>query len=313
MTPTKKSSNLFMSYSSKTDFTHCPRFYYWKRIRKLERPKFNIHFLIGRVVHEGVYEVIKKSEDAIKLMLKKYSEEVKEARKLYPELSVDDEQSLVFWRAGVIGMVKAFKSKYFMSLKKMKLVGNETPLVYQATPNLTIVGKLDNIISEDKRWKVHELKTAKGIDEQRIMNVRTDGQTSLYHTIFNLLFKTGKKLQGIVYDIIKKPSIRQKQNESKKEFMERLGGWYESTEGGIKFHRERLDKPVIDGREELNTLIQVGKQIQNCHSKEDYFMNTDYCVHDWGKCEFYEPCHLGGETKENMRFYTTRKPYKVVQ
>jgi len=72
---------LHVSYSSMDDFRKCPRYYWYKRIRKLDRPSFNIHFLVGRVVHVGVYWLFRKPEKAIKRMLDNYKEEVEPARR----------------------------------------------------------------------------------------------------------------------------------------------------------------------------------------------------------------------------------------
>ncbi len=303
---------LYISHSSMKDFRDCPRFYFYKRIRKLERPEFNIHFLVGRVVHVGVYWLFRRPEKAIKRMLDTYKDEVEQARKDYPELTVDDEQNLVYWKVGVLGMLRAFKSRYSVQLRKTKFIANEVSLVYPVSRKVTIVGKLDNIIAEPQ-YKCHELKTAKGIDEQRINSVKTDPQTSLYFEICNRLNAAGKKLKGIVYDIIKKPSIRQKQTESKTEYIERLGSWYESLEGGIKFHRERMDKPLIDGEAVLNTVVKVADQMMECKTKDDYYQDFNFCVHDWSNCSYYDLCHRGGETKANLKLYVPRKPYKVAE
>ena len=307
----KAPSVLHVSYSSLEDFKNCPRYYFYKRIKKLERPTFNIHFLIGRVVHEGVYWIFRKPDKAMKRMLRMYKAEVEQARKQYKEMSVDDEQNLVFWKEGVKGMLAAFRSRYLVPHRKFKFVANEVPIRYPLSKKVTIVGKLDNIVANPKR-KVHELKTAKGIDEQRISSVQTDPQTGLYFWIFNKICKPAEKLYGIIYDIIKKPSIRQRQNESKSEFMERLGNWYESLEGGIKFHREAMDKPLIQGEEVLNTVIKRTDLMLRCKEKADYWQEFSYCIHDWGKCEFFELCHEGGETKANLKLYQIRPSYKVV-
>lgn len=301
---------LHVSYSSMEDFRNCPRYYWYKRIKKIERPEFNIHFLIGHVFHMGVFYLFKYPKSAVNKMLKYYDQERKAARKEYPEMGVDLEQELVFWREGCRGMLRAYRSRYMTTFRKTKLIANEVPINYKVSKDLVIVGKLDNIIADPKR-AVHELKTAKGIDEQRVLNVQTDPQTSLYYWVYNRLAKTGEKLKGVVYDIIKKPSIRQKQSESKSEYIERLGTWYESMEGGIKFHRDRFDKPLIAGEAVFNTVLKVGDEMRRYQTKDDFYQDFSYCIHEWGPCAYYQLCHRGGETKENLKLYRSRKPYKM--
>ena len=126
----------------------------------------------------------------------------------------------------------------------------------------------------------------------------------------NRTCKKSEVLDGILYQIVKKPSIRQKQSESKREFLVRLQEWYSSSEGGIKFHLERIKGSFIDGKDVLNTVDKVSQQMMNCKSMDDYFQDFSKCVSDWDLCPYYGMCH-GKDKKKEEQLLTPRKPYKV--
>ena len=72
---------LFVSYSSMNAFRKCPRFYYWKHIRRLEKRTFKLPFIVGRIMHHGIQTLLSAPEKATKAIQKKYKEEAQVARK----------------------------------------------------------------------------------------------------------------------------------------------------------------------------------------------------------------------------------------
>ena len=55
--------SLHMSVSSVQDWMTCKRLYYYKRIKKYEKVQYNLPFIVGRVVHEGLSHVLAKTID----------------------------------------------------------------------------------------------------------------------------------------------------------------------------------------------------------------------------------------------------------
>jgi len=306
-----KVRQLFVSFGSLNAFSKCPRYYWYKHIRRLELVKFNIAFTIGRIMHHGIqvlFESPKKAEEEIK---KKFKEEAQNARKQFPQMGIDDEQELAQQEFISVGMLRAFRAYYSKFLKETTHISTEFSIKYQLNPQVTVVGKIDNIIANFKKLYIYELKNLKSFDMSRIQSIKTDPQTSLYFELYNRMAKKADRLNGIIYKIIKKPQIRQKQSESKGEFLRRLEGWYEDR-GETKFHLERLNAPFISGEAVLNSVDKVSKRmLANGFSKEEYYQDFSYCVHDWGLCQFYGLCHEGGETPANMKLYKIRPKFKV--
>lgn len=302
---------LWVSYSSMSAFRKCPRFYYWKHIRRLERHVLKIPYVVGRIMHHGIQTLLESPKIAIEETRKKFKEEAKETRKKYPEISIDDEQELAQQEFVTVGMIRAYISHYSQFLKKTEHIATEKTIQYQLNKKVMIVGKIDNIIRNQNANYIYELKNLKSLDMERIQGIKTDGQSSLYFELNNLMeTKKEHKVDGIIYNIIRKPQIRQKKKESKGEFLRRLEDWYQSGEGGLKFHLERLKQPFIDGKAVLNTVKCVTDlMLQFGMEKEKYYQDFNYCIHEWGKCQFYGLCH--GNEKQEMKLLQIRPKFKV--
>jgi len=302
---------LFVSYSSINDFRSCPRFYYWKRRRRLERKEFRVPFIVGRIMHHGIQTLFSKPEKAESEIRKRFKEEAQKARKEFPEITIYQEEDLAQQDAITTGMLKAFKYKYAKFLSATKHVKTEAVIHYELNKDVTIVGAIDNIIENQSRRYVYELKNLKSLDRERVEAIKTDPQTGLYFECYNRTCKKDEKLDGIIYKIIRKPQIRQKKNESKAEFMARLQNWY-LEDGDIKMHFERMNKPFISGAAVLNTIDKVTQQILSCKKEDDYYQDFGKCIREWGKCPMYTLCH-DGATKENLKLYTIRPEFQLTK
>lgn len=302
---------LYVSYSSMSGFRKCPRYYYWKHVRRLEKVVLKIPFITGRIMHNGIQTLFSKPQNAEKVIKESFKSEAQKARKQFPQMEIRDEEKLAEQAFTTVGMLRAFKVHYARFLKATRHIATERELHYELNSRVTVVGKIDNILQNQDSNYIYELKNLKSLDMHRVDGIKTDPQSSLYHTINNLVAtKKADKVDGIIYQIIRKPSIRQKKSESKGEYLRRLEDWYQ-TGDGLKFHLERLKKPFIDGAHVLNTLRNVTEHILRCKTKDDFFQDFNYCIHEWGRCQYYGLCH--GDEKKEIKLLTIRPSYKVTE
>lgn len=303
---------LFVSFSSMSGFRKCPRYYFWKHVRRLEKPKLSVPFITGRIMHHGIQTLFSAPEKADSEIKKSFKSEAQKARKQFPEMEIRDEENLAQQQFTTVGMLKAFRSHYSRFLQKTKHVATEKELRYELSKKVVVVGKIDNILNNSGLNYIFELKNLKSLDMKRVESIKTDPQSSLYFTINNLIEKKKEnKVDGIIYQVIRKPSIRQKQKESRGEFLRRLEDWYSSGEGGLKFHLERLKKPFISGEAVLNTLRKVTDLMLACKTKDDYYQDFNYCIHEWGQCQFYGLCH--GNEKAEMKLMQIRPKHSEIK
>lgn len=301
---------LYVSYSSIGNFRKCPRYYYWKYIRRLEKSTFTLPFIVGRIMHHGIQTLFSKPENAEKEIRKKFKEEAQDAREKFPQMSTWDEEGLAAQEYLTTGMLAAFRIYFSKFLGATKHIATEKTLKYAFSKKVTVVGKIDNIVANRGLKWIYELKNLKSLDMDRIRAIKTDPQSALYLEVYNRQEPKKKRLDGIIYKIIRKPSIRMKKKESRREFNIRLGAWYQDQSDGLKFHLERIKGSFINGDAVVNTVEKVAEQILDCdREKENYFQDFSYCIHDWGFCQFYDLCH--GDEKKNVVLYQIRKAYKV--
>jgi hypothetical protein len=299
-----------MSVSSVQDWLTCKRLYYYKRIKKYEKAVYNLPFIVGRVVHEGLAAVLSKKLNAVELMTEVYKKERKAAIQefgLTPEqIEVLDMQEFT-----TKGMLLAYKKKYAKMIADMKYLGSEIEGALDLGNDVTFVVKMDNIVKVRNKKLLHELKTTKEITPDYVKRVQTDLQIAVYYHFHNIIWPE-EPIEEIMYDIIRKPSIRIKKKESKSEFLQRLQEWYQKPEDMSVFHIERFKKPGIDEDSTINTVVKVSEEMLRCKEKEDYYQDFDKCHSYYGDiCPYYTLCHEGGETKENLVLYKIRKSYHV--
>lgn len=300
-----------MSVSSLQDFMTCRRLYYYKRIKKYEKVMYNLPFIVGRVVHEGLAAVLAKKKNAVALMSEVYKKERAAALKEYT-LMPDQLEKLDMQEFITKGMLLAYAAKYSKMIADMEIMGSEVEGALQFSDDVMFVIKMDNIVKIRGKKVLHELKTSKTITPDYVKRIRTDMQTAIYFHFHNIIFED-EPIQEVMYDVIQKPSIKLKKTETKPEYLERLQEWYKKTgDMESKFHIERFKTPGITQESVVNTVDKVSIEMLKSKTKEDYYQDFDKCHSYYGDvCPMYDLCHNGGETKENLLQYKVRQSYHV--
>ena len=144
----------------------------------------------------------------------------------------------------------------------------------------TIIGRVDGI-AEDGSLVEHKT-TSINLDEYEY-NLQWDEQILVY------MWLTGTN--HIWYTICRKPTIRQKKDESEEEFFNRMVAWYDDdTDSKIRVLRLERTQEDIDNC--MNELRLVMNDIERLPEKsiDHWSKNTCYCNH-WGRrCEYASIC-----------------------
>jgi hypothetical protein len=279
---------------------------------------------VGRVVHVGLAAVMAKSVNpktkklnAIELMEKEFKKERKEAIASFT-LSPEQLEELDLQEFTTKGMLLAYSTKYAKMISDIRLLGSEVEGAVDLGNDVTFVIKLDNIVVIREKKILHELKTTKQITPDYVKRIQTDIQTATYFHLHNIIFPD-EKIEEVMYDVIRKPSIRRKKGsknvapETKLQFLERLQEWYKKPgDTDSVFHIERFKTPGISEEAVINTIVKVSEEMLRSKTKEDYYQDFDKCHSYFGDvCPMYGLCHEGGESKENLVLYQIRKSYHV--
>lgn len=190
------------------------------------------------------------------------------------------------------------------SLSKLNVIATEqafelpiiNPETMARSPLYQFAGKIDRIVKlSDGRMGVLETKTTSEsleADSDYWKRLRIDSQISGYIVAAQAL---GHPVETVVYDVIRKPSIRPKlvkgTRETPEQYAERLRADI-AERPGFYFARQEIPRLRVDLDEFLQELWDE-TQILRFHQKNGRWpRNTAACVHPY-PCEYREICFNG--------------------
>ena len=173
-----------------------------------------------------------------------------------------------------MAMARAYQNIIY---PKFKVVEVEKPLSYDLGDGNKLVGIADGIAADGH---IVEHKTYGGTDsmEQYEFNLQWDEQILAY------MLMTG--MRKVWYTVCRKPTIRQKKDETDEQFFHRMLDWYEEnpTERMRLFEIERMDAEVEEYRQNLLCMSAEISGAQN------FYKNTCNCNMYGRRCEYSSVC-----------------------
>lgn len=175
------------------------------------------------------------------------------------------------------------------------------PKTKAASKSFVLSGKVDGLTKINGSWWVCEYKTASRVDRTYIDRLQLDTQITLY--MYALQRLRGIKITGVIYRIIKKPTIRQKQNETLAQFRERIIEDYRVRDDHYfeqqMLYRSQADLEAFERELWMMTQRMLAERREGIH-----FKNTSRCS-EYGGCP-YMPLCLGHEDARSL--YITQAP-----
>lgn len=162
----------------------------------------------------------------------------------------------------------------------------------QLTKDHKLFGRVDGI-ADDGNLVEHKT-TSLDITEAYEYNLQWDEQLLAY------MLMTGAR--KIYYTVCKKPTIRQKKNESDEEFFYRILDWYaEDTESKIRFMMiQRTDEEVEQFRQDITNICDEIELATN--NEYRLYKNCGWC-NMWGRrCEYSSVCLNYDKDAEYIEF-----------
>lgn len=120
--------------------------------------------------------------------------------------------------------------------------------------------------------------------------------------IMAYMLMTGKR--KVHYTVIKKPTIRQKKDETAEDFFYRMLDWYEEdTDEKIRvIEIERTDEEVEQFKRDLIDILLEMKIATNTSGRNSYYRNTCHCDKYGQRCEYSSVCLYYDPTAEYIDF-----------
>lgn len=301
---------LTISNSLTKDWRACRRKFYFHYIALLDTKKLSIPFFVGSHFHKGM-EAFYAGEDPdefVPRIVKSMRDKASKAVFLTPE----DEQKLMIQEAIVAGMLRGYAAHYKKDLKKWKVFAAEkefsVPII---EGRIEYVGQIDLVVEYDGRLWLVEHKTAGRLDRNYVERLALDTQITGYSIGAKHVFK--ENIAGIIYNVAKKPQIRQRKDETPDEFAQRIEEDY-LARPEFYFYREELlrDKSTIG--EYKAEIAEVAADIEDvvAATQKDpvkamprYYRNTDHCTAR-GQCPYMAICTKGWN-EDTQRLYNVRE------
>lgn len=160
---------------------------------------------------------------------------------------------------------------------------------YPLNEEHTLVGRFDAIA--DDGLVVEHKTISSDVDDEYIYNLQWDEQ------ILNYMLASGKN--EMYYTVCKKPTIRQKQNETLEEFFERCVAWYDDdTEHKIRVIKVTRSEKEVEQQKwdliDIANIMKIEEETQELNKRlyntSPFYRNPSHCTCYGRRCEYAPIC-----------------------
>lgn len=147
---------------------------------------------------------------------------------------------------------------------------------YPLTKKHSIVGRNDAITVDG--IPVEHKTVSCDIDDEYVYTLQWDEQI--------LTYMLANSINEMYYTVVKKPTIRQKQNETEQEFFNRCVDWYrEDTDKKVRLIK--VTRSFTEIEEHRKNLIIMAEEIEKC---KHFYRNPNACNCYNRRCEYSQVC-----------------------
>lgn len=271
-----------LSYSSIALYQECRRKYKLQKIDRIYPRKRATYFVFGEAMHAfleahhgGMPEPLGKVDQVFAAV----------DRTL---LSPEQVHALEIDRAIVRGISQAYPKFYSGDKLRFRrfVAEKEFTVPFQ---DFDYTGKIDALVEDAAGdWWVFETKTAAAqtFSADYLDRVKIDSQVSGY--MYAAQSVLGKMPKGVIYNMVKKPSIRLKKGETKQAFCRRIVDEY-TKHGQTKNYFVREEALIGSSQiERWKQEVQIiGSEIVKA---QHYPATTGACIGKYGSCVYLEAC-----------------------
>lgn len=271
-------------------YRECPRKFLIK-INRYRTTTIKRALLYGSLIHHLLAEVLKGKDikDIDNWMVdfkKKQDKNYKIEEGLFEELC-----------GMAAAIIPAYVKYYGKDIKRRNWIEIEKRMTNTKGYRISLDSKLDGIyeLTKDNLWQI-EHKTMGRINEENLLYALSmDFQTQYYDLTTNTICK------GCLYDIIRTPQLRRRQNDTLRDFTKRIS---EDIEKRPEFYFMQFEIKFNNrSRKIFRAQVQsIVNQINKAMERDQFIPNTCSCMSKGQACEYLEAC-----AKDDLSILTKQK------
>ena len=168
------------------------------------------------------------------------------------------------------------------------------------------VGRVDGDVKQNNTWWVRDVKvTGLGL-RQFEGRASISYQASAY--IYGLAKVTGKKIQGVFFDVIKRPLLKKRVDETGEDFGRRIMDDYgDAKKQKMYYTRHYTYRSPRNIQNFLDDTIKVTREIRTRRRTNDWYRNTDACWSYNTECPYRRICFAAKPDEQVVDMFYTRK------
>ena len=272
-------------------FKNCPQMGYYRQVEHLV-PRIQSDALgIGSGFHKGA------ETGSVEQALAVFAND-------YPSTQ-EEMNALEIKKATVQAMVEGYGKAFKQFDNIQPEIKFSLPIINPATgapsKSFNLSGKADGLMQIDGKWWLLELKTAGQINKTYIDRLMLDSQITTY--FYAMQRAKGINLAGIIYRIVKKPSIYPRKGESINQFCERLIADYQQRPE-FYFFEEKLYRTQDDLKLFERELWMFTQYLLLCNREGLWYRNPSKCG-DYGRCQYMPLCL---QEQDAIDLYEVKEP-----
>lgn len=289
---------LKISHSSASIARNCPKKYEWRYIKGLIPIRKSNALALGSVVHEAfdMYYNGFDNKDVLTYIIGTMNKQIS-------SVSPSEQEDLTIAKYIALGMWEHFPDRLRdLSQWEEHRSEKEFEVRLDKMRNVKFVGKSDRLLKKDGKWWIGELKTS-GLPLQNFKNrASVSDQVTAYVYAWQTL---GVPVQGVIFDIIKKPLLRKHVKDTASSFGARI----------LEDYRQRPDHYFSRHYEYRSAtdiaiwLEDIKSQVRDIRGiwKGKVRRNPDSCWNYNAECPYKKICFQQKPDTLTVSLYFTRK------
>ena len=269
-----------VSYHATALARQCPmkyRFYYINRLEPIRKP---LTLRLGSVIHDAFYKFYNNTshKECLEFISDSYKDMISQA-------GGEDQEDLIVDRYKALGMFKFYPS----DLNLFEEITPEMEFKVPLSQTDNFMGRIDGLIRADDKYWIREIKTTGLSMRQFEGRAKLSYQTSGY--MYGIQKLTGKEIQGVYYDIIRKARLRKRRTETAEMYGERFYDFYEDPKNWKFLYKRYYTYRTSDDLQRFEKdILLLTDQIKRWYKDRSWYRNTDSCWSYNTECQYKRIC-----------------------